>query len=182
MAIKKETVISDLSKVEPAVADAQNAVKSIKRQYIVELRAMVNPPALVKMGLESVCLILNQESSDWKVIRGIIVKDNFINTIINFNTDSITPQIKEKMKNKFLSNPDYDFAKIDNASKACGPLVKWASAQIQYAEMLHRVEPLRDELSRLETDAKKNQDKVSELQSVITNLEKSISGYKQEYA
>ena len=74
MAIKKEEVMNDLSKVEPAVQDAQQAVKSIKRQYIVELRAMVNPPALVKLGLESVCLILNQESSDWKVIRQIVVK------------------------------------------------------------------------------------------------------------
>lgn len=109
-------------------------------------------------------------------------KDNFINTIINFNTDSITPNIKEKMKNKYLSNPDYNFDKIDNASKACGPLVKWATAQIQYAEMLHRVEPLRNELSSLETSAKTNETKAKELETVITNLEKSISEYKQEYA
>ena len=35
---------------------------------------MVNPPALVKLGLESICLTLNQESSDWKIIRGIVAK------------------------------------------------------------------------------------------------------------
>ena len=46
MAIKKDEVMNDLSKVEPAVQDAQTAVKSIKRQYIVELKSMVNPPAL----------------------------------------------------------------------------------------------------------------------------------------
>ena len=130
MKIKRESVMNDLNKVEPAVAEAQNAVKSIKRQYIVELRAMVNPPAAVKLGLESICLILNQETSDWKTIRGIIVKDNFINTIINFQTDNITPQIKDKMKSKFLSNPDYEFSKVNNASQACGPLVKWATAQV----------------------------------------------------
>jgi dynein heavy chain 1 len=129
---KRESVMNDLSKVEPAVAEAQNAVKSIKRQNIVELRAMVNPPAVVKLCLESVCVLLNQETSDWKLIRGIIVKDNFINTIINFQTDNITPQIKEKMKTKFLSNPDYEFSKVNNASQACGPLVKWAIAQVNY--------------------------------------------------
>lgn len=158
------------------------AVKSIKRQHLVELKAMVNPPAAVKLGLESICLILDQETSDWKVIRGIIVKDNFINTIINFQTDKITPQIKEKMKTRFLSNPDYEFNKVNNASQACGPLVKWATAQIQYADMLHKVEPLREELKSLEQAAQVNESKANELDIVIAQLEKSIAQYKQEYA
>ena len=86
------------------------------------------------------------------------------------------------MKSRFLSNPDYDFVKVDNASKACGPLVKWATAQIQYADMLHRVEPLRNELSFLEAEAAKNEAKATELQAVVASLEKSISEYKAEYA
>jgi dynein heavy chain 1 len=137
---------------------------------------------MVKMGLESICLILNQETSDWKVIRGIIVKENFINTIINFQTDSISSQIKEKMKTRFLDNPDYCFDKVNNASQACGPLVKWATAQIQYADMLHRVEPLREELNSLEDEAKVNQDKAENLGKVLSQLETSIAKYKQEYA
>ena len=38
---------------------------------------------------------------------------------------------REKMRKKFLSNPDYNFAKINNASTACGPMVKWAIAQVR---------------------------------------------------
>jgi dynein heavy chain 1 len=143
---------------------------------------MVNPPAAVKLGLESICLILNQETSDWKTIRGIIVKENFINTIINFQTENISPQTKSKMEQRFLNNPDYDFNKINNASQACGPLVKWATAQIQYADMLHKVEPLRDELKSLEDTAKVNEKKAKDLESVIQSLEKSITQYKTEYA
>ncbi len=48
--------------------------------------------------------------------------------------------------------------------------------------MLHKVEPLREELSRLEEAAKSNQIKEQELEKVISQLEKSISQYKQEYA
>ncbi len=51
---------------------------------------MNNPPAAVKLGLESVCLILGQEATDWKTIKAITVRENFINTIINFQTDNIT--------------------------------------------------------------------------------------------
>jgi hypothetical protein len=34
------------------------------------------------------------------------------------------------MKTRFIDNPDYDFNKVNNASQACGPLVKWAKAQV----------------------------------------------------
>jgi dynein heavy chain 1 len=48
--------------------------------------------------------------------------------------------------------------------------------------MLHKVEPLRDELKSLESTAKVNEMKAQELEHVIVGLEKSISQYKSEYA
>lgn len=38
--------------------------------------------------------------------------------------------IRKIMVNKYLSNPDYNFEKVNRASLACGPLVKWAIAQV----------------------------------------------------
>jgi dynein heavy chain 1, cytosolic len=149
---------------------------------LVELKAMNNPPPAVKLGLESVCLLLGQEATDWKTIKAITVRENFISTIINFQTENITQSIKEKMKVRFIDNPDYDFVKVNNASQACGPLVKWAKAQILYAEMLHKVEPLKHELESLEEEAKKNKKKDEDLNRVISTLEKSITQYQQEYA
>ena len=37
-AIKRKEVMRDLERVEPAVIDAQNAVKSIKKQHLVEVK------------------------------------------------------------------------------------------------------------------------------------------------
>jgi dynein heavy chain 1 len=66
------------------------AVKSIKRQHLVEVRSMANPPLLVKLALESICLLLGENASDWKSIRAVIMRDNFINTIVsNFSTEDI---------------------------------------------------------------------------------------------
>ena len=39
--------------------------------------------------------------------------------------------------------------------RAYGPLVKWATAQIQYAEILHEKEPLSKELKSLKDPTKK---------------------------
>ncbi|XP_071963522.1 cytoplasmic dynein 1 heavy chain 1-like [Antedon mediterranea] len=175
-------VMSDLAKVEPAVQDAQQAVKGIKKSHLVEVRSMGNPPAAIKLTLESICLLLGQYTTDWKAIRGIIIKDNFISTIVNFSTEDITEQIRKTIQSKYLSDPNYNFEKVNRASLACGPLVKWAIAQISYAEMLHRVEPLRNQLKDLESKADENKHEMDEVNKVIDGLERSIARYKEEYA
>ncbi len=65
------------------------AVKSIKKQHLVEVRSMANPPAAVKLALESICLLLGESTTDWKQIRSIIMRENFIPTIVNFSADEI---------------------------------------------------------------------------------------------
>ncbi|EDV24404.1 uncharacterized protein TRIADDRAFT_24890 [Trichoplax adhaerens] len=181
IAERREVVEEDLAKVEPAVKDAAQAVKSIKKQHLVEVRSMGNPPVIVKMALESICLLLGENTTDWKAIRGVLMKDNFIGTIVNFTTENMSDSIRRKM-DKYLNDPNYNFEKVNRASAACGPLVKWAIAQCGYAEMLQKVEPLRNELRQLEKQANVNKAKKEELEKTVTQLEKSIAMYKEEYA
>lgn len=143
---------------------------------------MGNPPYAVKLALESICLLLGESTADWKAIRSVIIRENFINTIVNFSTDDITDEIRNKMKTKYLSNPEFNFEKVNRASVACGPMVKWAIAQINFADMLKRVEPLRNELASLEAEAESNKHNAEEIDAVIVQLERSIASYKEEYA
>ena len=64
-------------------------MKSIKKQHLVEMRSMANPPAAVKLALESICLLLGESTTDWKQIRSIIMRENFIPTIVNFSAEEI---------------------------------------------------------------------------------------------
>ena len=112
IAHKKKEVMADLEKVEPAVIDAQQAVKSIRKQHLVEVRSMANPPPVVKLALESICLLLGEVATDWKSIRSVIMKDNFIPTIVNFDTEYISDDVREMMNRKYMSNPDYNFEKV----------------------------------------------------------------------
>lgn len=50
---------------------------------------MTNPPAAVKLALESICLMLGEETNDWKKIRQVIIKDNFISSIVNFSSEEM---------------------------------------------------------------------------------------------
>merc|ERR1712106_519897 len=182
IAIKRTEVMRDLERVEPAVIEAQNAVKSIKKQHLVEVRSMGNPAPVIRMALESICVLLGENVTDWKSIRTVTMKDNFIPSIVNFNTDDISDDTRKVMQERYLSNPDYTFEKVNRASLACGPMVKWAIAQIEFADMLKRVEPLRNELQTLENKAKDNEKKHYDVKSLIEQLESSIASYKDEYA
>lgn len=55
-------------------------------------------------------------------------------------------------------------------------------SQLNYADMLKRVEPLRNELQKLEDDATDNKTKAEEVEQMIRDLEASIARYKEEYA
>ena len=46
IAVNKQQVTSQLENVEPAVIEAQQAVKGIKRQDLVERRHLPNPPPI----------------------------------------------------------------------------------------------------------------------------------------
>ena len=67
-----------------------SAVQSIKKQNLVEVRSMSNPPLPVKMALESICLLLGESTSDWKAIRSVLARDDFISKILSFQTDNLT--------------------------------------------------------------------------------------------
>ncbi|XP_019853431.1 PREDICTED: cytoplasmic dynein 1 heavy chain 1-like isoform X1 [Amphimedon queenslandica] len=182
IAQKKDIVLNDLSKVEPAVKEAQQAVKGIKKSHLVEVRALNNPHQVIKMALESICMLIGEPYTDWKSIRQIIMKENFIPTIANFSTEDITDDARNKMKRDYMSHKEYNFETVNHASKACGPLVKWAIAQLSYADMLKRVDPLRKELKDLETKAEETRHKGEQITKIISELEASIAKYKEEYA
>lgn len=59
---------------------------------------------------------------------------------------------------------------------------KYFFHQVEYADMLKRVEPLRDELSSLERQAATNKTHGEEVKNLVTELEHSIAAYKEEYA
>ena len=72
--------------------------------------------------------------------------------------------------NQFLNNPDYSYEKMNKASLACGPLVKWAIAQVSYADMLQKVDPLREELKKNEDAMLTNKSKVCLFEKIISLL------------
>jgi dynein heavy chain 1, cytosolic len=180
---RRAVVMADLANAEPAVLDAQAAVSNIKKQHLQEVRAMANPPEAVKLAMESVCTVLGHKIDSWRTVQSIIRRDDFIQRIVNFDTTTqMTKQMRDLMKKEYLSRPSFNFETVNRASKACGPLVKWALAQVHFSEILDKVEPLRNEVQSLEDQAANTKEQALTIVNMIAELEASIGQYKQEYA
>jgi dynein heavy chain 1 len=64
---------------------------------------------------------------------------------------------------------------VNRSSKACGPLYQWAESQIKYSSIYNSIQPLREEVEQLETDAKVANDEKERLESEVAQLESSIA-------
>ncbi|KAI9339082.1 dynein heavy chain [Obelidium mucronatum] len=172
----------DLANCEPMVLEAQQSVSSIKKQQLTEVRSMGNPPETVKLAMESVCILLGHKIDSWKAVQAVIRKDDFIASIVNFNTDKLTKRIRDEITKSYISNPNFNFETVNHASKACGPLVKWVIAQVNYSSILDSVGPLRAEVQELESSSAKSKVKAAETEASIIELESNITLFKEEYA
>jgi dynein heavy chain 1 len=180
---RREVVLHDLAQAEPAVEEAQKSVSNIKRQHLTEVRSMGSPPASVRLALEAVCTLLGHTVDSWKTIQGLIRRDDFIASIVNYdNKNQMTRKHRVKMQNEFLSKEDFTYERVNRASKACGPLVQWVEAQVNYSAILDRVGPLRVEVDQLEEQALQTKAEAQAIENTIRDLESSIATYKAEYA
>ncbi|KAL9594298.1 MAG: hypothetical protein Q9219_007108 [cf. Caloplaca sp. 3 TL-2023] len=183
VARRKDIVNADLEKAEPAVLSAQESVSNIKRQHLTEVRSLANPPTGVKLALEAVCTLLGHKTDSWRTIQGIVRRDDFIASIVGYDNErQMTKNHRLRMQHDFFSKEDFTFERVNRASKACGPLVQWVEAQVNYSAILDRVGPLREEAEQLEDQALQTKAEAQAIEQQITSLEESIARYKTEYA
>nr|CAG8506850.1 6173_t:CDS:10 [Entrophospora candida] len=179
---RRAVVLRDIANAQPAVEEAKKSVQGIKKQQLTEVRSMANPPEAVKLAMTSVCTILGFKIDTWKGVQGVIRRDDFITSIVNFDTDkNMTKSLRETMRNDYLSKPQYNYETVNRASKACGPLVKWVEAQVNYSTILDSVGPLRKEVDDLEQKLQELKAKLEALDQTIKDTVKQIAVYKEEY-
>eukprot|EP01039_Chlorochromonas_danica_P002781 gene2781-3035_t len=180
--VRKEAVEKELSEAEPALISAKQSVSNIRKNQLDEVRALAHPPNAVRLTMEMVAVMIGETNTEWNEIRKIIRRDDFITTVVNFDPLSLTPKQMKIVNDNYLSNTELDYNSVDRASKACGPLYKWAGSQIKYASILKKIKPLRDEMLTLQEQSKemavRQQDAVAE----VSHLEDAIKTYKIEYA
>ncbi|KAL4470156.1 hypothetical protein ABPG72_009081 [Tetrahymena utriculariae] len=164
---------TELNKALPELQKAEEALKSINRSDIDQVRTYKKPPELVQMVLECV-LCLFGEKNDWERAQKVL-QDNFIERLQKYDKDSIV----EKNLNKarvYFKKPEWDLTNIQKASSACKSIAMWCNAMDNYSKVAKNVNPLKEKVRDLQSklDIKNNELKLkmNELQKVKDKVQK----------
>ncbi|KAL8271990.1 hypothetical protein Esti_004114 [Eimeria stiedai] len=181
---RREAVEAQLSEVEPLLKEAAEAVTNIPKKSLDELKSMANPPAMAKLAVEAVAVLITDagdKSVSWEDARKILKATDFITKILNFDCASVSVATRRRIQTRFLTG-DWDIDRINKASRAAGPLAQWVESSVKFVLISEQVEPLQTEIAQLETEAQENEANLQEQQSLITQLEGKLQQYKQDYA
>lgn len=182
---RKSIVEVDLAQVQPKLEEAMNAVKSIKKKHLDELRGMANPPHAIQKTMEALVIMLNNDfkmNPPWHEIRRIMRADDFIQRILLFNSSRISGKVRRRIHKEYLSDSALSVESVTRASLACGPMIRWIDSQLVYSAILEKVTPMQQEVVSLERENALLNDRVEQLQITISVLERNIAQYEDEYS
>lgn len=189
----KEECESDLAEALPALEAALNALKTLKPADITIVKSMKNPPAGVKLVMSAVCVMkdikpekINDPSGSgqkildyWGPSKKLLGDMNFLNMLREYDKDNIPVPVMKKIRTEYVTNPEFDPAKVVKASSAAEGLCKWILAMEVYDRVAKVVAPKKIKLAEAETslaatmkilnakraELKEFQDKLAELQT-----------------
>eukprot|EP00002_Diphylleia_rotans_P021973 TRINITY_DN428_c1_g1_i1.p1 TRINITY_DN428_c1_g1~~TRINITY_DN428_c1_g1_i1.p1 ORF type:complete len:4548 (+),score=958.95 TRINITY_DN428_c1_g1_i1:229-13872(+) len=174
----------DLLAARPPLDEAIQVVKSIQPKDVQNLKALRNPPDLIKRIFDCVLILFHQplNSVEAVEIKGslyfkdtyqqaqiLMTNPGFLTDILNFPRDQLTDEQVELME-PYLDSDDFNFHEARKAFGNVGALCKWVRAMAEYHSVSKIVRPKMVALEASEIRVRiANQN----LQGAVAELEKS---------
>ncbi|EAR99019.2 dynein heavy chain 7, axonemal protein (macronuclear) [Tetrahymena thermophila SB210] len=147
-----------LSLAEPQLKEALTALKTLKKEDFIEMKSFQKPPALIKITMDAVCILLgvkgkkgqDKQSIDyWEESKKLLSEPIlFIRKLEKYEKDNIPDLVIQKMKQFLSENSNFKPQIIAKASKAAEGLCKWANSIYEYHFVFKSILPLREDLDR----------------------------------
>ena len=169
-----------------------NSVDALTKKQLAELRSMKKPPKVVKLVLQTVCMLLGVPPAEkrskktgrpklsyWKAAQGPEVLGNprLPGILRSFDRNKVTPEVMMEVE-EVLTNGNYSEEKAHTASGAATGIFRWVKATRDYFYIFKEIEPRRDAfmLSQKQYDEKKKN--LEEKTDKISHLDTALQGLK----
>ncbi|XP_070782457.1 dynein axonemal heavy chain 6 [Enoplosus armatus] len=169
----------DLDEALPALEGANQALNSLDKADISEIKVFTKPPDLVMTVMEAVCILLNCKP-DWPGAKQLLGDANFLRRLMDYDKDNIKPQILLKLQ-KYINNPDFIPEKVEKVSKACRSMCMWVRAMNLYSRVLKEVGPKREKLAKAQEELDMTMATLREKQEKLQEVEKQIMVLQKQF-
>lgn len=182
----KDDCDEQLAYALPALEQALAALNTLTQNDITMVKSMKNPPYLVRLVLEAVCVLRGVKPERipapdgsgkkiedyWGPSKKMLGDMKFLEQLREFDKDNIPPANMNRIRKQYIPNPDFDPEKIKSASTACEGLCKWIRAMDKYDDVIKVVAPKQAALKEAE----------GELRLAMASLEKKRESLRQVQA
>ncbi|CAK9050575.1 Dynein axonemal heavy chain 1 (Axonemal beta dynein heavy chain 1) (Ciliary dynein heavy chain 1) (Heat shock regulated protein 1) (HSRF-1) (hDHC7) [Durusdinium trenchii] len=198
----KDDAQRDLDEALPALDQAVECLKKLRKEHIQEVKALGNPPAGVRLACEAVCIMPEAalETSDgcfwfvelhalklsgqdyWETSQKQVLVDakKLLEDLMDFDKDNIPDKVIATI-GPYIEREDFDPAAIKKASVACEALCLWVRAMYKYHFVAKAVEPKRQLLKKAEAELAECQEKLDAAQSRLREVQSLVTVPQAEF-
>ncbi|CAF3393401.1 unnamed protein product [Rotaria sp. Silwood1] len=183
---KAEDCERDLARAMPALKAAEEALNTLDKTSLTEMKAFPNPPeAVLKVGAAVMCLlppggkIPRPAQRDWKACKASMGNvDQFLRK--TYDKEHIRDDMRREVK-PYTDDPDFDPEKIRTKSAAAAGLCAWVINILLFYEVYCEVEPKRLALEKANADLKAAREKLDAVNRQVAQLEEALAKLTAEY-
>ncbi|ALC38670.1 Dhc36C [Drosophila busckii] len=183
----KDECDAKLGEALPILEAALSALNTLTTADIAVVKTMKSPPIGVRIVMEAVCILKDVKPEKvpnpsgvgtvedyWGPSKRVLSDMKFLDSLLNFDKDNISPEIMKKLQQRILNNEAFDPDKIKMASTACEGLCRWVIALSKYDVVAKIVAPKKIALAAAEATynaaMKLLNEKLAQLARVEANL------------
>ena len=184
----KSQVEKELKKCRPQLAAAIKALDTLTTKDISLVKTMKNPPKVIKSVMHSVCLLLDLKpfktkttENWWKPSVKLLNNKNFIEILKEFDKENIKLSVITNIRKNFLSDPDFNPARVKKASSAAEGICKWVLAIDKYDSVLRSIRPKVKAIAEAEKKLKETLELLHKNQAHLKQIEGDILALESRY-
>ncbi|KAK6645275.1 hypothetical protein RUM43_001551 [Polyplax serrata] len=177
---KQKDCEADLVKAEPALLAAQEALNTLNKANLTELKSFGSPPGAVTNVTAAVMVLLAPNGKipkdrSWKAAKIVMAKvDQFLDTLINYDKENIHPEIIKAIQ-PYLKDAEFEPEFVRSKSGAAAGLCAWVINIIKFYEVYCDVEPKRKALAAANAELAAAQEKLSVIKEKVASLEEQLA-------
>ncbi|CAH8492971.1 unnamed protein product, partial [Dicrocoelium dendriticum] len=188
----KDECEADLAEAMPILKDALASLDTLKQSDITLVKSMKNPPNVVKLVMEAVCIMLSEKPDRRPDGTGRMVEEfwgpslkllgdiKFLDRLRNYNIDHIPAPVMKRIRDSYIPNSDFDPKIVRNASTACEGLCKWIIALDKYDTVAKIVAPKKEKLAVAEAELQVQMAKLAEKKAALDEVQAKFQALQDQ--
>jgi dynein heavy chain 2 len=179
----KLQVESELSKVEPIIAEAKKGIRSINKSHINELKAYTMCPDEVNVVFNALFILMGEGDLTWGSIKNALKNPSFMDSVVSFDARRITEKDRLKVEGIIKKESGaFDQQRIYKVSMAAGPISMYVNALCKLSKVLHQIKPLEDELAAVDKKLSSYRGRLVECENTVATLDQKVKEYKEQFS